>query len=47
MLKADPLEYDWSRPVVDHIHLRVRDLAASRDFYGTNVEATYRSALKG
>jgi catechol 2,3-dioxygenase-like lactoylglutathione lyase family enzyme len=38
MLKADPREYDWSKPVVDHIHLRVRDLAAARDFYGELLE---------
>ena len=26
-------EYDWSRPLFDHVHLRVADLAASRAFY--------------
>jgi catechol 2,3-dioxygenase-like lactoylglutathione lyase family enzyme len=31
----DPSEWDWSRPVFDHVHLRVGDLAASRDFYAT------------
>ncbi|MBB4661974.1 VOC family protein [Conexibacter arvalis] len=25
--------WDWSRPVFDHLHLRVADLAASRAFY--------------
>jgi catechol 2,3-dioxygenase-like lactoylglutathione lyase family enzyme len=25
--------WDWSRPVFDHVHLRVADLAASRAFY--------------
>jgi catechol 2,3-dioxygenase-like lactoylglutathione lyase family enzyme len=29
----DPSEYDWSRPLFDHVHLRVADLAASRAFY--------------
>lgn len=38
MLTQDPREYDWSRPVVDHIHLRVRDLPAARDFYGALLE---------
>jgi len=34
----DPREYDWSRVVFDHVHLRVADLAASRDFYATVLE---------
>lgn len=25
--------WDWSRPIFDHVHLRVADLAASRAFY--------------
>jgi len=25
--------WDWSRAIFDHVHLRVADLAASRDFY--------------
>jgi catechol 2,3-dioxygenase-like lactoylglutathione lyase family enzyme len=29
----DPSEYDWSRPLFDHVHLRVADLATSRAFY--------------
>ena len=37
-LTMDPREYDWSRPVFDHVHLRVRDLAASRAFYATVLE---------
>lgn len=38
MLTADPLTYDWSRPTIDHVHLRVADLAASRAFYGALLE---------
>jgi catechol 2,3-dioxygenase-like lactoylglutathione lyase family enzyme len=34
----DPAEYDWSRPVFDHVHLRVADLEASRSFYATVLE---------
>jgi catechol 2,3-dioxygenase-like lactoylglutathione lyase family enzyme len=34
----DPSEYDWSRPVFDHVHLRVADLEASRRFYATVLE---------
>lgn len=29
----DPSSWDWSRPLFDHVHLRVRDLQASRAFY--------------
>jgi catechol 2,3-dioxygenase-like lactoylglutathione lyase family enzyme len=29
----DPQDWDWSKPVFDHVHLRVADLAASREFY--------------
>src|SRR5215210_4357401 len=29
----DHMDYDWSRPLFDHVHLRVADLAASRAFY--------------
>ena len=36
--KMDPAEYDWSRPVFDHVHLRVADLEASRSFYATVLE---------
>jgi catechol 2,3-dioxygenase-like lactoylglutathione lyase family enzyme len=34
----DPAEYDWSRVVFDHVHLRVADLDASRSFYATVLE---------
>ena len=34
----DPRTYDWSRPVFDHVHLRVADLDASRAFYATVLE---------
>lgn len=34
----DPSEWDWSRPVFDHVHLRVRDLAAAKAFYLTVLE---------
>ena len=36
--KMDPAEYDWSRLVFDHVHLRVADLATSRSFYATVLE---------
>ena len=36
--KMDPAEYDWSRVVFDHVHLRVADLEASRRFYATVLE---------
>jgi catechol-2,3-dioxygenase len=29
----DISEWDWSRPIFDHVHLRVADLAASKAFY--------------
>jgi predicted lactoylglutathione lyase len=32
MLRSDPAAWDWSRPVFDHVHLRVADLQASRAF---------------
>ncbi|MGD9695960.1 MAG: VOC family protein [Thermoleophilia bacterium] len=38
MLIGDPATHDWSRPTVDHVHLRVADLAASRAFYGELLE---------
>lgn len=38
MLTADPATWDWSRPVFDHVHLRVADLQASRAFYGAVLE---------
>jgi catechol 2,3-dioxygenase-like lactoylglutathione lyase family enzyme len=31
----DPTEWDWSRPIFDHVHLRVRDLQAAKAFYET------------
>lgn len=34
----DPREWDWSRPIFDHVHLRVRDLEAARAFYETVLE---------
>lgn len=34
----DPRTHDWSRPTIDHVHLRVADLARSRAFYGTILE---------
>jgi catechol 2,3-dioxygenase-like lactoylglutathione lyase family enzyme len=34
----DPSEWDWSRPVFDHVHLRVRDLQAAKAFYETVLE---------
>ena len=36
--RRDPADYDWSRPLFDHVHLRVADLAASRRFYATVLE---------
>jgi catechol 2,3-dioxygenase-like lactoylglutathione lyase family enzyme len=29
----DPTQYDWTRTIFDHVHLRVADLQRSRDFY--------------
>jgi predicted lactoylglutathione lyase len=34
----DPSRWDWSRPVFDHVHLRVRDLEATKAFYLTVLE---------
>jgi len=34
----DPREYDWTRIVFDHVHLRVADLARSRAFYAALLE---------
>lgn len=34
----DPADWDWSRPIVDHVHLRVADLDASKRFYVTVLE---------
>jgi catechol 2,3-dioxygenase-like lactoylglutathione lyase family enzyme len=30
---TDANSWDWSRPIFDHVHLRVADLARSRAFY--------------
>lgn len=35
---TDPRTVDWSRPTVDHVHLRVSDLAASQAFYDAALE---------
>ena len=35
---TDPRDVDWTRPTVDHVHLRVADLAASRRFYDRVLE---------
>jgi catechol 2,3-dioxygenase-like lactoylglutathione lyase family enzyme len=29
----DPSEWDWSRAIFDHVHLRVADVAESKRFY--------------
>jgi catechol 2,3-dioxygenase-like lactoylglutathione lyase family enzyme len=34
----DISEWDWSRPTIDHVHLRVRDLQATKAFYTTVLE---------
>ena len=34
----DVSEWDWSRPIFDHVHLRVRDLEAAKAFYETVLE---------
>jgi catechol 2,3-dioxygenase-like lactoylglutathione lyase family enzyme len=36
--QMDPADYDWTRIVFDHVHLRVADLEASRAFYATVLE---------
>src|SRR5437588_2582302 len=38
MARMDPMKWDWTKVVVDHTHLRVADLAASRSFYETVLE---------
>lgn len=35
---TDPRTHDWTQVTVDHVHLRVADLARSRAFYGTVLE---------
>jgi catechol 2,3-dioxygenase-like lactoylglutathione lyase family enzyme len=37
-MTIDPMEWDWSRAIYDHVHLRVRDLGASKAFYATVLE---------
>src|SRR5438270_10118152 len=32
------MEWDWTRPIFDHVHLRVADLAHSKAFYATVLE---------
>jgi catechol 2,3-dioxygenase-like lactoylglutathione lyase family enzyme len=34
----EPFEWDWSRPVFDHVHLRVADLQRSKAFYSAVLE---------
>jgi catechol 2,3-dioxygenase-like lactoylglutathione lyase family enzyme len=34
----DVSEWDWSRPIFDHVHLRVRDLQGAKAFYETVLE---------
>jgi catechol 2,3-dioxygenase-like lactoylglutathione lyase family enzyme len=38
MKQMDPAEWDWTRVVFDHVHLRVADLEASKAFYGEALE---------
>jgi catechol 2,3-dioxygenase-like lactoylglutathione lyase family enzyme len=38
-------DWDWDRIVVDHVHLRTADLAASLDFYGALMAALDIPAL--
>lgn len=33
MTTSSPHDWDWTRPLFDHVHLRVADLPASRAFY--------------
>jgi catechol 2,3-dioxygenase-like lactoylglutathione lyase family enzyme len=37
-MAADPAQWDWTRTIFDHVHLRVADLAASKAFYATVLE---------
>jgi catechol 2,3-dioxygenase-like lactoylglutathione lyase family enzyme len=30
---TDPADWDWSRAIFDHVHLRVADLERSKNFY--------------
>ena len=29
----DPTDWDWSKPIFDHVHLRVADVQATKRFY--------------
>ena len=35
---SDVSSWDWSRPIFDHVHLRVADLQRSRAFYAAALE---------
>jgi catechol 2,3-dioxygenase-like lactoylglutathione lyase family enzyme len=37
-MTTDPMQWDWTRAVYDHVHLRVADLAASKSFYAAVLE---------
>jgi catechol 2,3-dioxygenase-like lactoylglutathione lyase family enzyme len=37
-MAMDPMKWDWSRAIFDHVHLRVKDLEASKRFYSTVLE---------
>jgi catechol 2,3-dioxygenase-like lactoylglutathione lyase family enzyme len=37
-MAIDPMEWDWTRAIYDHVHLRVADLEASKAFYATVLE---------
>ncbi len=37
-MRMSPQDWDWSRPVIDHVHVRVKDLDASRRFYEAALE---------
>ena len=37
-MAMDPMQWDWSRAIFDHVHLRVTDLEASKRFYSTVLE---------
>ena len=34
----DPMEWDWTRAIFDHVHLRVADLGRSKEFYAAVLE---------
>ena len=34
----DPMDWDWSRAIFHHVHLRVADLERSKSFYSTVLE---------